>query len=111
MTKNEIIRELSKCNPSRVRSLFVVYHNPRTDTKYVFSYDWVPFPSLSVRRELAKVVLSVYKLRKYIRLISVRYFSSADGECVDRFYSSDYNVLTISDFIKSIKKINYGKTY
>ena len=107
MTKNEIIKELSKCNLSRVRSLFVVYNNPITHVRYSFSYVNDPslgFVPLSVRRELAKVVLSAYKLRKYIKFISVAYFSSANGESCIRYYSDYFFAPTISDFIKSIKK-------
>lgn len=107
MTKNEIIRELSKCNPCRVRSLFVVYHNPSSSVKYCFTYDNDPFsgvPPLTACRELAKVILSVYKLRRYIKAIHVSYFSSSDGEYIIRSFDSDYYVYSISDFIKSIKK-------
>ena len=107
MTKNEIIRELSRCNLSRVRTLFVVYHNPVTHVRYSFSYENEPslgLVPLSVRRELAKVVLSAYKLRKYIKVISVAYFSSANDESCIRYYSDYCLVPTISDFIKSIKK-------
>lgn len=107
MTKNEIIRELSKCKFSRVRTLFVVYYNPVTHSRYSFSYENYPsfgLAPLSVRRELAKVVLSAYKLRKYIKVISVSYFSSANGESCIRYYSDYCIVPTISDFIKTIKK-------
>lgn len=107
MTKNEIIRELSKCNPCRIRSLFVVYHNPVKHVSYSFSYENDPslgLVPLSIRRELAKVVLSAYKFRKYIKVISVAYFSSANGESCIRHYSDYCLVPTISDFIQSIKK-------
>ena len=107
MTKNEIIRELSKCNLSRVRTLFVVYHNPVTQIRYSFSYENEPslgLVPLSVRRELAKVVLSAYKLRKYIKVISVSYFSSANDESCIRYHSDYCLVPTISDFVKSLKK-------
>lgn len=107
MTKNEIIRELSKCNPCRIRSLFVVYHNPTTRVRYSFSYENDPslgLVPLSTQRELAKVILSAYKLRKYIKFISVAYFSSANGESCIRSFSDYFFVPTISDFIKSIKK-------
>lgn len=107
MTKNEIIRELSRCNPCRIRSLFVVYHNSATCVRYSFSYENDPslgLVPLATQRELAKVVLSAYKLRKYIKVISVSYFSSANGESCIRYYSDYCLVPTISDFIKSIKK-------
>ena len=107
MTKNEIIRELSKCNPCRIRSLFVVYYNPATRARYSFSYENDPslcLAPLSACRELAKVVLSAYRLRKYIKVISVAYFSSANGESCIRYYSDYHLVPTISDFIKLSKK-------
>ena len=107
MTKNEIIRELSKCNPCRIRSLFVVYYNPTTRVMYSFSYENDPslgLVPLAIQRELAKVVLSAYRLRKYIKVISVAYFFSASGESCIRHHSDYCLVPSISDFIKSIKK-------
>lgn len=107
MTKNEIVRELSKCSPCRIRSLFVVYHNPSSSVKYCFTYDNDPFfgvPPLNACRELVDVILSAYKLRRYIKAIHVSYFSSSDGECIIRSFDSDRYVYTISDFIKTLNK-------
>ena len=104
MTKNEIIRELSKCNPCRIRSLFVVYHNNADNTEYVFAYNYMSTSLIELNRELARVVLSIYKLRRYVKAITVSYFSSSDGECIERSFDSARCVYSISDFIKSIKK-------
>ncbi len=102
MTKNEIIRELAKCNPSNIKSLYVIYHN-KPNVKFTFSYDYTPSASVDSRRELAKVILSIYKLRQYVQSILIVYFSD-NGGCLTRTYDSCVRPQSISDFIKTIKK-------
>lgn len=106
MTKVEIIRELTKCDPRDIRSLCVVYYNKSTNTKYFFDYDYKSAAtSLELKRELSRVLLSMYKLRRYIDSISASFFPLPVGSSpLDLFYSScnDY-VFGISDFIKTIK--------
>lgn len=106
MTKNEIIRELSNCNLARIKSLYVVLRDSSSHVRYSFSYENdLPLCSapFSDRCELVKFVFSAYKLRKFIDFISVVYSSSDGKSCVRRF--ADYScVLSISDFIESIKK-------
>ena len=104
MTKNEIIRELMKCTPQDIKSLYLVYHNRTTNYKYVYSYQSLLCFTDESLRELARVLLSLYKLRKYIERIQVTYFSSSDSEYLcTRSYDVNF-VQSISDFIKTIKK-------
>lgn len=105
MTKNEIIRELRRCNPQNIQYLSVAYHNRKTDTTYVFAYQYSVSTSSESRRELFRVLASLYKLRSYVDSIDVVYFPIGDDDVLHRFYDScnDY-VYSISDFIKTIKK-------
>lgn len=105
MTKNEIIRELSKCNPNSISYLCVVYHNPSARVDYVFAYNNSFLDTLELRRELARLILSLYRLRKYIVSIRVVYYKpTPQSDFVNRFFDSVDYVYTISDFIKTIKK-------
>ena len=102
MTKNEIIRELAKCNPSNIQRLYVIYHN-KPNVQFTFSYEYTSSASVDSRRELSKVILSIYKLRIYVSSILVVYFSD-NGGCLTRAYDSCVRPQSISDFIKTIKK-------
>ena len=102
MTKNEIIRELSKCNPQLIRRLSIIYHNSVANVRYVYDYEFMALSSSESRRELAKVLLSLYKLRKYVVYLDVCYFAQ-EGTIVRNFRDFRY-VSSISDFIKTIKK-------
>lgn len=102
MTKNEIIRELAKCNPSNIKSLYIIYHN-KPNVKFTFSYEYTSSASVDSRRELAKVIFSIYKLRSYVSSILIVYFSE-NGGCLTRTYDSCVRPQSISDFIKTIKK-------
>lgn len=105
MTKVEIIRELTKCNPQDIKSLSIIYHNRVACVEYVYDYEFTSHLSLESRRELAKVLLSLYKLRNYVDAIRVEYFpADGDGDYIYRYFSNLYYVQSISDFIKSIKK-------
>ena len=104
MTKNEIIRELSCCSPCRVKSLFVIYHDYHTDARYTFSYEHTADSSVESCREFVRVLLSLYKLRKYVMTIFVSYFSDENGKCLTRTYDSYNRVNSVSEFIKTIKK-------
>ena len=103
MTKNEIIRELVKSNPTNIKSLFIVYHNRITNDKYVYTYRSVICFTDESLRELARVLLSLYKLRKYVDRIQVTYFSSSSVSEYTRSYDVNF-VYSVSDFIKTIKK-------
>lgn len=106
MTKNEIIRELTRTNPKFIKSFDVIYHNRGSKVIYVFSYDCTSHCSHEFLRELSRVVLSLYKLRKYVESVRVVYFPFDDDneECIMRYASGIHYVDSISDFIKTIKK-------
>lgn len=108
MTKFEIIKALSKCRPSDVYFLSVVYHNDCDcdgDTiHYEFVYDsHLPVVTDKVKNELLKVIQSVYKMRKYVMYIacSCNQFQGRFYDITNRFYP----MTSISDFIRfSTKK-------
>lgn len=107
MTKIEIIRKLTKSDPRNIRHLCVVYHNKATGIKYVFDYDSKSAANfLEHKRELARVLLSLYKLRRYIESITASFFPLQVGTSpLDLFYSScNCYVFSVSEFIKTIKK-------
>lgn len=105
MTKNEIIRELIKRNPEDIKSLSIIYHNRCACVEYVYEYEFTSHLSLEVRRELVKVLLSLYRLRNYVDAIRVEYFPADwDGDYIYRYFSNLHYVPSISDFIKTIKK-------
>lgn len=106
MTKVEIIRELTRINPKLIKSLDVIYHNRLARVNYVFSYEHTSHASHEILRELACVVLSLYKLRKHVQGIRVEYFplDDEDNDCISRYVSDVHYVLSVSDFIKTIKK-------
>lgn len=107
MTKNEIIRELSKFNPSLIGRLFIVYHNKKANVRYTFTYEDT-LSHISTHdevRELARVLLSLYKLRRYVECIRVVYWvRTSESDWLERYYESSNYVYSISDFIKTIKK-------
>lgn len=102
MTKNEIIRELSKCDPSNIKSLYIIYHK-KPNVYFTFSYEYTSSASVDSRRELAKVIFSIYRLRSYVSSMLLVYFSK-NGGCLTRMYDSFVRPQSISDFIKTIKK-------
>lgn len=105
MTKNEIIRELSKIKPSLIGRLFIVYHNRTSNVRYTFTYEYTSHVSHECLRELSRVVLSLYKLRRYIDCIRVVYWiRTSDNDWLERYYDCSNHVYSISDFIKSVKK-------
>lgn len=111
MTKNEIIRELSKFNPRLIGSLFIVYHNKQANVRYTFTYeDTLSHISTQEEvRELARVLLSLYKLRRYVECVRVVYLiRTSESAWLERYYDSSNYVYSISDFIKTIKTIKYN---
>ena len=111
MTKNEIIRELAKISPRLIKRLSIVYHNRGADVKYFFCYEYTTHASHELIRELARVVLSLWKLRKFVVAINVEYFpfdgddyGEDYGKCIFRSFQASQYVLSVSEFIKTIKK-------
>ena len=107
MTKNEIIRELIKCDPRDIQTLAIIYHNKRLGIKYPYIYEYTSHLTLEARREFARVLMSLYKLRSFVTSISVTYFPLSDGDSpVNRSYDTcNAFVYSISDFIESVKCI------
>lgn len=107
MTKVEIIRELTRTRLKFVKSLDIIYHIPSSKVRYVYSYNYVTCSSLDARRELAMVVLSLFKLRKYVECIRVVYFpfDEENEECISKYAADVHYVQSISDFINHIKPI------
>lgn len=107
MTKNEIIRELMKCNPLHVRRLTIVYHNRNRNVVYTFAYENSPCYKASdgEKSELVRVLMSLYNMRGYIKdMHAVYYTRNSDGYFVKRiehYTSADclQYVYQISDFI------------
>lgn len=112
MTKNEVIRELSKCESRYVRRLTIVYHNQLSSVVYTFGYENSPYYEASddEKKELVRVLISLYKMRHYISDIhAVYYVRNSDGYFVKRVFNFTSEnclqyVYRISDFIKTIKK-------
>lgn len=107
MTKNEIIRELSKFNPCLIGRLFISYHNKKSNIRYTFTYeDTLSHISTQAEcKELTRVLLSLYKLRRHIECIRVVYWvRTSESDWLERYYESSNYVYSISDFIKTIKK-------
>lgn len=102
MTKNEIIRELTKCNPQNIQRLSIIYHNDSANVRYV--YEFTSLYASTSRQELARVLLSLYKLRRYVVYLDVSYLSQ-DGIIVRTFRNFRY-VSSVSDFIKYVKLYN-----
>lgn len=108
MTKNEIIRELAQSNLNTIGRLFIVYHNNETNVTYTFAYEDTLSHGATYeqRKELARVVLSLYRLRRFVQCLRVVYWiRNSDCDWVERYYDScAHYVYSISDFIKTIKK-------
>lgn len=108
MTKKQIIRELSKFNPFLIGRLFIVYHNRSSNVRYVFAYEHT-LSSISTHddvKELTRVLLSLYRLRRHIECLRVVYWvRTSENDWLERYYDSCPNyVYSISDFIRTIKK-------
>ena len=101
MTKIEIIRELRRCNPENIKSMYVFYINSDSRVYYIYDYEFTSHLSLEKRREFTKVLLSLYKLRNFIETISVEYFPVGDDDDTTfRYFSNKRYVPSVSDFIK-----------
>lgn len=108
MTKNEIIRELTESNLTAICRLFIVYHNKDANVTYTFAYEDTLSHGATYeqRKELARVILSLYRLRRYVQCLRVVYWIyNSDNDLVERYYDScSRYVYSVSDFIKTIKK-------
>lgn len=104
--KYDIIRELRRCNPENIKSLNIIYYNSSSHVRYCYYYQYTSHVAIEVKRELTRVLLSLWKLRDYVEGISVDYFpfSDDDSECVNRWYNEINFALNVFDFIKTTKK-------
>lgn len=102
MTKDEIIRELTKCNPQSIQRLSIIYHNDSANVRYI--YEFSSLCDCSSKQELARVLFSLYRLRRYVVYLDVSYLSS-DCIVVRNFRNFRY-VPSVSHFIKYVKLYN-----
>lgn len=102
MTKNEIIRELTQCNPQSIQRLSIIYHNDSANVRYI--YEFSSLCDCSSKQELARVLFSLYRLRRYVVYLDVSYLS-LDGIVCRNFRNFRY-VPSVSHFIKYVKLYN-----
>ena len=70
MTKNEIINLLQTLRREQIYDIYIVYHNPKRGLLCLDTY--------SIMFEYARFKLSLYRLRKDIKYISVDYVVGLD---------------------------------
>lgn len=102
MTKNEIIRVLQLLNPSRIKDLDIVYHKMTSRGSYYYRYQYsVTFP-VRCDTPLVEVLLSLYKLRGYVRSIHLVYYDKqGQKQQIDYMVGDFVYCETLSDFIDS----------
>lgn len=70
MTKNEIVKLLQTLRREQIDVIYIVYHNPKRGLLCLDTY--------SIMFEYARFKLSLYRLRKDIKYISVDYVVGLD---------------------------------
>lgn len=101
MKKNEIIRGLQKLSPYRIKCLDIVYHKMTTCGSYYYRYN---FSAMSQFTDvpLCEILLSLYKLRAYVRAIHLVYFDiQGQMQQIDYMVKNFIDCETLSDFINS----------
>lgn len=101
MTKNEIIRLLQKLSPYCIKSLDLVYHKMTSNCSYYYLYNYSAMAQFT-DVPLCEVLMSLYKLRSYIRVIHLVYFDK-QGQMQEIHYKvkNFANCGTLSNFINS----------
>lgn len=101
MTKNEIIRLLQKLSPYCIKSLGLVYHKMTSNGSYYYLYNYSAMAQFT-DVPLCEVLMSLYKLRSYIRVIHLVYFDK-QGQMQEIHYKvkNFANCGTLSNFINS----------
>lgn len=101
MTKNEIIRLLQKLSPYCIKSLDIVYHKMTSSGSYYYMYNYSAMAQFT-DVPLCEVLLSLYKLRSYVRVMHLFYFDK-QGQMQQLHYKvKDFvDCGTLSDFINS----------
>lgn len=111
MTKNEIIRNLQKLSPCRIKFLNIVYHKITFDSSVYYRYSYSSSMSAFFSTPLVEVLPSLYKLRGCIRAIHLVYFDEHGQEAHLDWVAKDCVYCeTLNDFI-NIKNIRNGKNY
>lgn len=101
MKKNEIIRGLQKLSPYCIKSLDIVYHKMTSSGSYYYLYNYSS-KSEFFSTPLVEVLLSLYKLRGYVRVIHLVYFDKqGQMQQIDYKVRNFVGCLTLSDFINS----------
>lgn len=101
MTKNEIIRVLQLLNPSRIKDLDIVYHKMTSRGSYYYRYNYSAMSEF-FSTPLCEVLLSLYKLRGYVRAIHFVYYDKqGQKQQMDYMVKDFVDCETLSDFISS----------
>lgn len=79
MTKKQIINLLLALKREQINDIYVVYHNPKIGVLCLDSF--------SLSFEYARFKLTLYRLRKDIKYVSVDYF--VGSECLSAVYFDD----------------------
>ena len=100
MTKNEIIRVLQLLNPSRIKDLDIVYHKMTSRGSYYYRYQYSATFPVRCEIPLVEVLLSLYKLRGYVRAINLVYYDKqGQKQQIDYMVRDFVDCDTLSDFI------------
>lgn len=101
MKKSEIIRLLQKVPPHCIKSLDIVYHKMTSSGSYYYLYNYSS-KSEFFSTPLVEVLLSLYKLRGYVRVIYLVYFDKKGQlQQIDYKVRNFVGCSTLSDFINS----------
>lgn len=102
MTKSNIIRFLQKLAPCRIKYLDIVYHKMTNCGSYYYRYQYSATSPVRCETPLVEVLLSLYKLRGYIRAIHFVYYDNQGQKQLMDYVVKDFVYLnTLSDFINS----------
>ena len=101
MKKNEIIKGLQKLSPYRIKCLDIVYHKMTNTGSYYYRYNYSAMAHFT-DVPLCEVLLSLYKLRGYVRAIHLVYFDiQGQMQQLDYMVKEFVDCGTLSDFINS----------
>lgn len=101
MKKNEIIKGLQKLSPYRIKCLDIVYHKMTNTGSYYYRYNYSAMAHFT-DVPLCEVLLSLYKLRGYVRSIHLVYFDiQGQMQQLDYMVKDFVDCGTLSDFINS----------
>ena len=112
MKKNDIIRFLQNLPPRCITCLDIVFRKMTTDGSFYYRYQFSVSPTFpSPSTPLAKVLLTLWSLRRNVRAIHLVYLDSQNQQQQVEYMVMDFVPCDrLSDFINS-KNIKYGKIY